>query len=432
VPVTIPPPSVAPLPAVEIDAGVIEEARQRQRRRRATGIAFGAAIVIAILALVIGGGGGGGDNSGAAGEPPSGRPLKLALVHGRALLGGQPALIGVTLSLQAGNVGVCVTVVSGGGCNGPLPSATYPVYGGEGVFSPEEKVGAEGEIDAIFTAPGVAAMRVAHVGTFKAERAPGLPPAAKQIVFYRPPGSRGTVLPPGSTPQILQRFERSRQGPALTETLLNASGRAIPIGHAPPTFVLPNSYWQGTQEPPTRGRCAMSSSLPGVRTEWGQVATEIAPDRDITEPGWLTCLHTWFSLDGASYETAILLNSKSPGRLPAMLWGAIPVSGHPGIVQIPPMQREFHFSFPKLSSAQAARDLAQVTKAEGRARAEQFLRQREQLSEREQTYWEVFVPPTVARRVGPAWVLVRDGNSLAQRIKFLEGLHVTKIKLPLS
>jgi hypothetical protein len=87
----------------------------------------------------------------------------------------------------------------------------------------------------------------------------------------------------------------------------------------------------------------MSSTLPGVRTEWGQVATEIAPDRAITVPGWLTCLHTWFSLDGASYETAVLLNAKSPGSPPAMLWGAIPVAGHPGIVQIPPVQQEIHF-----------------------------------------------------------------------------------------
>jgi hypothetical protein len=41
----------------------------------------------------------------------------------------------------------------------------------------------------------------------------------------------------------------------------------------------------------------------------------------------------------------------------------------------------------------------------------------------------VFIPPTVARRVGPAWVLVRYGSSLAQRIAFLQGLHVTLIRL---
>jgi hypothetical protein len=166
-------------------------------------------------------------------------------------------------------------------------------------------------------------MRVAHLGTFKAEPAPGLPPGAKQIVFYRPPGSRGSVLAPGLSPQILQGFERARRGPALTETLLDASGHTIQVGKSP-TFTLPNSYWQGTQTPSLQGRCAMRSSLAGVRTAWGEVATKIAADRDIAQPGWLTCLNMWFSLGGSGYETAILLNAESPGRPPAPLWGAIP------------------------------------------------------------------------------------------------------------
>ncbi len=318
--------------------------------------------------------------------------------------------------------------------NGPLPTAAYPVYGGEGGFSPEEKVGPAGEIDAIFTGPGVAAMRVAHLGTYKAESAPGLPPGAKQIVFYRPPGSRGSVLPPGSSPQVLQSFEHARQGPALTETLLDASGHAIRVENSralggSSVFTLPNSYWQGTQTPPAQGRCAMRSSLPGVHTAWGQVATEIAGDTHITAPGWLTCIHTWFTLDGSNYETAVLLNGRSPGKPPAMLWGAIPVSGHPGVIQIPPVQREIHFRIPKRSPAQVARELARDTKKVGRARAEEEVRPAEQLSGKA-TFWEVFIPPTVARRVGPAWVLVRYGDSLTERLRFLQALQVTKIKLP--
>ncbi len=422
-PVTLPPPQATPLPPVEIEDGVIEEARRRrQRRRRTVGIGLGgvAVVIAAVLALLIGGGGS--SNSGAVDEPSPGSPQKLTLVHGRAFVGGQPALMGVAPSLQAGNVGVCVRVVSEEGCNGPPPTPADPVYGGEGGFRAEEKVGPAGEIDAIFTGPGVAAMRVAHLGTFKAESAPGLPPAAKQIVFYRPPGSRGSVLAPGLSPQILQGFEHARHGPALTETLLDGSGHTIPVGKSP-TFMLPNSYWQGAQAPPVQGRCAMSSSLAGVRTEWGQVATEIAPDRAITVPGWLTCLHVWFSAPGTSYETALLLNAKSPGSTPAPLWGAIPLPGHPGIVEIPPVQRAFRL--PPLSPAEARRILAVDTRRGGRARAEQILRESER-----RTFWSVLVPPTVARRVGPAWLLVRYGNSLAQRLAFLQALHVTKIALP--
>ncbi|HWY89262.1 MAG TPA: hypothetical protein VNY31_01185 [Solirubrobacteraceae bacterium] len=422
-PVTVAPPSATPPPPVEIQDGVIEDARRRQHRRRTTGIALGGpAVVIAIAALLIGGGSG---SSGAPGEPPRDSPLKLTLLHGRAFVGGQPALMGVTPSLQAGNVGVCIKVVTQGDCNGPPPTAADPIYGGGGDFRAEEKVEPEGEIDAIFTGPRVAAMRVAHLGTFRAETAPGLPPGAKQIVFYRPPGSRGSVLNPGLSPQILGGFKHAQLGPALTETLLDASGHTIPVGKSPSTFTLPNSYWQGPQAPPAQGRCAMSSSLAGVRTEWGQVATKIAPDPNIATPAWLTCLHTWFSLNGASYETAILLNPHSPGRPPAPLWGAIPVPGHPGIVEIPPVQREFRL--PPLSSAEATRILAVDTRTGGHARAEQVLHESER-----RTLWDVLVPPTVARRVGPAWVLVRDGNTLAQRIAFLEGLHVTKIRLPHS
>jgi hypothetical protein len=101
VPVSVEPPQRKPSVAVEIDSGVIEEARRRQRRRHAAGAVGAVALAILIAALLIGGGKGG---SGAAGEPSSARPLKLTLVHGRAFSGGQPALMGVAPSLQAGNV----------------------------------------------------------------------------------------------------------------------------------------------------------------------------------------------------------------------------------------------------------------------------------------------------------------------------------------
>jgi hypothetical protein len=395
VPLTVPPPQASPSSALEIDDGVIEEARRRQRRRHVTGIALAGAATaaVAISALLIGGGRG----SGVEGRSLSARPLKLTLVHGRAYIGGQQALMGVVPSLQAGNVGVCVKVVGDGSCNGPLPSVGDPVYGGEGGVDGEEKVGSAGEIDAIFVARDVAAMRVAHLGTFKAEAAPGLPPGAKQIVFYRAPGSRGTVISPGSLSQALQSSELAKRGPDLTETLLNADGRAMAVGSSP-GFTLPNSYWEGAQPPPADGRCAMRSTLAGVRTAWGQVATVIAPDRAITVSGWLTCLHTWYTLDGSGYETAILLNAKSPGSPPAMLWGAVALAGHPGAVRIPAVEREIHFRLPQYPG----RELASR---------------------------EVLTPPTVARRVGRAWVIVRDGRSLAQRISLLDSLRVTRMEI---
>ena len=199
-PVTVTPPSAAPSAAVEIDNGVIEEARRRQRRRRTAGMALGgSAVVIALSALLIGGGGGGKPDTSGASSP--GSPLEdSTLSHGRVFVGSRPALMGVTPSLQAGNVGVCVRVVEESGCNGPPPTAAYPVYGGGEAYRQEEQVGPDGEIDAIFTGPGVAAMRVARLGAFKAEPAPGLPPGAKQIVFYRPRAHAARCCRRGSVP----------------------------------------------------------------------------------------------------------------------------------------------------------------------------------------------------------------------------------------
>lgn len=94
------------------------------------------------------------------------------------------------------------------------------------------------------------------------------------------------------------------------------------------------------------------------------------------------------------------------------------------------MQREVHIRFPRLSHKQAALELARATKRMGRTRALRNQRRVAQLAGKERTFWDVFIPSTVARRVGPAWVLVRYGNSLADRVRFLEALHVTKIELP--
>jgi hypothetical protein len=291
-------------------------------------------------------------------------------------------------------------------------------------------VGPAGQIDALFTTARVAAVRVAHLGTFRARHAPGLPTGAREVLFYRPPGSHGSVLAPGISPLVIRSgFPNVHHGPALTETLLDASGRPIHVSE-PSASTLPNSYWSGTQTPPARGRCALSSSFPGVKTGWGQVADTIEADRSLAVPAWLTCVHVWFSAGGSSYETALLLDASSPGGTPAPLWGAIPLPGHPGILEIPPEQRINHYYFPLPSRAVLARELARDTKIGGRALAEERIGQVRRLAGKVQTYWEVLSPPTLARRVGPAWLLVRYGHSLAQRLAFLQALHVTKIELP--
>jgi hypothetical protein len=81
-----------------------------------------------------------------------------------------------------------------------------------------------------------------------------------------------------------------------------------------------------------------------------------------------------------------------------MLWGAVPLAGHPGTVRIPAVERVIHFRLPEYPG-------------------------------RELSSRDVLVAPTVARRVGPAWVLVREGRGLAQRIALLDSLRVTRMEI---
>lgn len=368
---------------VEPEQGVIEDARRRHRRRL-VGITFVAvAVVLGSLAALLGGGG---SSTHGLGSYSRGRG-KLTLFHGRAYVHGEPEIVGIWPSLQAGNVGFCVRVVSGEGCNGPPPTHSNPTYAAGG-FSPKETVGPEGEIDAVFTGPRVAAIRVAHLGIFKSHPVPGLPATVREVIFYRPPGSRGTVLPPGMGAAALKTFEAARRAPALTETPLDVSGHVI-SAREQPVFTLPNSYWEGAK-PPTAGRCSLRSSLPNVRTDWGEVATAIAADRVITTPAWLACLDVWQSVGSVSYETAVLLNGASPGSQPPPLWGAVPVPGHPGIVEVPAVERVHHFV----------------------------------INGKHHTFHDAFIPPTVARRLGPGWLVVRYGRNLAGRISFLNHMTV--------
>lgn len=383
------PPPTPPISVPAPDAGVIEEARRRQRRRRLIGGAFGV-LAIATGAVLLAGKGGSGAGVGRFAYR---QPLKLALVHGQPYSGGRPAYVGISPSLKAGNVGVCEHVISDGSCYGSPPTPGDPAYAGGG-WSPKKKVGPEGEIDAAFTGPAVAAVRVAHLGTFKTHRVAGMPADVREVVFYRPPGSPGTVLPIGASPSVLRGSEEARHAPVLTETPLDAAGRPIPARESP-SFMLPSAYWQAPQTQPAGGRCTVASTLPGVRGEWGESATEIAPDRDVTTAAWLSCMDAWLNHGATSYEVALLLNASAPGRAPAPLWGAVPVPGHPGVFQIEAVERQWRF----------------------------------QIHGRRRTFTAVYVPRAVMRRVGPAWLIVRYGGSLAQRIDFLDSLRPS-IRLP--
>jgi hypothetical protein len=409
------PVTVAPPPAGEIDAGVIEEARRRQRRRRLGLSAVLAAVVAALAGLALGSGGGG-HGGGAVSRPAERlfrqRPLHLTFVDGRPYANGQPFALSVSPSLQAGNVGLCVMKEGGGSCNGPYAGAGIPLFGEEG-WSPEARVGRDGEIDFTLTGPNVAAVRVRGIGTLRPVPLPGLPVGDKAVVFYRPPGSIGTVLPPGATTQLLHGEEHNPDPVGITLTPLDGAGQAIPtipIESRGRMFLLPNSYWQSPASAPADASCALASTLANVSVEWGQVATDIAPDPAVAGTAFFTCMQVWYHHDGTAFQAALLLNARQPGRAPGALWNARALPGHPGIVQV----SAFYGRRPTAAQLAALRreDPTAVARAE--------------LAERP------IAPATLARREGDALLLVRYGRDLAERIAFLQSLHVTRIALPPS
>ncbi len=402
-PTTAPPPvkqpSATPAHGVEIDDGVIEEARRRQHRRRGAISAVLLAAVALGAGLLLGATGKGA--TGHAGRTALRLPRpQLAFVRGRPYVNGQPFVVRVTPSLHAGNVGMCVAAEGAGGCPTSYAGPGRPLYGSELTHGGEGKVGPQGEIDYILTRPGVTAVRVKDTGTFKPIYLPGLPDGDRAVVFYRPPGSIGQIVPPESA----QEFEQGHPHVvAITLTALDRQGRPI-LQRPSGIFQLPSSYWQQPAAPPGNASCALASNLSGVSVAWGEVAMRIAPDTAVTGTAFLTCLEVWYRHDGASLQAALLLNAQAPGRSPAPLWNVTPLPGHPGIVQVHAIYRRW-----ELTGADRLR--------------------------REHSHAATFIestlePPALARREGNAWLLVRYGSTLAERVRFLDALHITRMRLP--
>jgi hypothetical protein len=163
----------------------------------------------------------------------------------------------------------------------PYPAPRQPLIG-DVVWRPEAQVGPHGEIDFMLAAPNVAAVRVAGIGTFKTLALPGLP-----------------------------AHDRAR---------------------SPPATPAPFSYQQLLARGlPAASRCAPSTRLAGVHIQWGEVATQIAPDRAAHGNALLSCLQGRYAHRNAAFQAAVLLNAQASGPAPAPLWGAVALPKHPGI-----------------------------------------------------------------------------------------------------
>jgi hypothetical protein len=366
-------------PDAGIDAGVIEEARERQRRRWMRVAAAIAALAGLVIGLVIAlGGGGGSGRAGGLGESSLSRPSSLTFRNGVPYIDGRRFVIAETPTLTGGDVGLDVRALMSGLSAGGYPTPANPVIASfdDGLYMHTTLVA--GGIYASLVGPEVASMRVTHLGTFK-PHPDDLPLGEKVFIFTRPLGSRGDVIGPNTG-------DGGKPG-KMVETFYSSTGKQITTAETIP-FRVPSSYWHAPATPSRSGRCLVRSTLTDVTAHWGQVATAIEPDPTVHGPAFLSCSSTWYTWHHVPFAVGILLNAESPGNTPAALWGATPLTGHPGIVQINPVE--------KTSTVLAP------------------------------------APSFVARRIGPAWIVVTGGNSLAQRAQFLNGLHITKLDLTRS
>lgn len=386
-----------PSPIVEIDDGVIKEARRRQRRREAwiATILVAAAIAAGSLALSSGGGASLIRGVGFRLGPP-----KLMYVHGFPYLGGQPFPLSVQPYLDAGWAGLAVQTWNVGFGGERYPQRGTPLFGGDtGRPGPAGVVRAPGgQLDWALTRPDVAAVRVSGVGTFEPVAFPGLPPHTRLVVFF-PRNDASAIVTP-----------------------LDHAGHPIPMSAPTPSFPAPTTYFQGGATIPMDGSCAVQSIDTAARIEWGLVSTRVDAVPQAVGPAFFSCLTAWYTLPGAAFEVALLLNAQHPGAPPAPLWGAAPVPGHSELVEMRPV-RYWETEPPSLPASMIARNLMRRRHFSA-ARASQVAERVAAAMRR--PYWITLASRLLARRVGNAWIVVEQGD-FTQEIAFLNTLRITRI-----
>ena len=320
------------------DAGVIQDARDRQRRRHDVGRLVSLAILL-VGALVL----------TASGRAVSGATSARQTPRAVTFVSLDTPGVGVVASpsFTAGAAGVCVIAAgftSYGSCQTPLPypQPGVPFEAAEGGFpilaaNLERRVARTGSIYLLLTAPEVSAVRVGDLATIPAQAAPGLPPGDRVVAFRVAVRSIATFrvlgeLPP-STP--------SHATHAITLTALDSSGRPISFASTAALNRLWLPLWPHVSWPageftdgPNRA-CAVTVGNSTAPDGNDSVAVEgVAPQPAAAPSAFLSCIKQWDVVRGTWFEVSVLLNARHPSRPPAPLWGAEPVPGHPGIVEI--------------------------------------------------------------------------------------------------
>jgi hypothetical protein len=255
-----------------------------------------------------------------------------------ALVAGQRYTIGFAPSIQAGQIGWCVSTRtfsrSGraqdrgtGGCDTPAATAGQPILGTQTIVN-------GGGLSYVFTSRAVSAVKIAGGPTVLTRPSRRLPDGYRAAVFqYHPPkGALGLTRIPG--------------GAANLVTALSSSGQQITQDSSGPP-VEPTRSWL-YPDAPRAGACSLATK-PGsaLRAGSGSVLSASVAAPTVAGAAFLPCVDEDLYLPpraggpdastgtGTFLVGAILLDAAQPGRAPGPLPGMHPIPGGGGIYDMP-------------------------------------------------------------------------------------------------
>lgn len=330
---------------------------------------------------------------------------------------GDEYRITVAPDLQAGDAGWCTDIQysaggklaeGSGGCEtgGSYPTTSRPVFGSFAHWGFPTSAPSGDTVGYVLTGPGVAAIRIGS-RTILAKSQPGLPSGDKAAVFFLPAKSAPVMVPPAGTPYPYDirvpsfdpyAVRLSRRGKALPPAkpnlvraipilALNEAGQVIRYGSAETSALGTVRFWQtsatrenrlhGISTTPRPGACTISQhGLTHLKPIFGRTVQRIVPRPELQGQGFLSCLDTYYTVEGSLVRAAVLLDAHNPGGMLSPIPGSTAVPGQPNTINVP---------LPGL------------------------------------------LPGAItARREGNAWLVVQGSRNETQRLRLLRALRITK------
>jgi hypothetical protein len=317
-------------PQLQVEDGVIHEARRRSRTRRIRTVLAvvlllgGVGLLLAHLA-----------SSGAASKTLPGRGSALPAVT-------QDGSLQASLSpnLEPGRPGWCVsaavhTVALGFGC-AFLLTRSHPFLGEGWARAPGGRY-----VTSLVLTPARVRSILFNGHRVLTRKVRGVPFSLRVAVLERPVFVHSV---PGSTrvtTVFVHSVRVSRPAPTLTTLglarVLTVGGRRV-IEGAETREAMPVRYWQQPEAPP-HGPCELhASALSGLLDKWGGVVTAIrSTPGQVAGDGFLPCLDAGYMLNGHAIQAAVLLDASQPAhKLPGPIPGLLPIPQEPSFYNTAP------------------------------------------------------------------------------------------------